>query len=569
MRQEELKIKQCEEIITSQEYLDLYREIHSGIEKVAGELGAECYQQLTEKYGIFHIKINPDDCQNFYFKNNYAGVPNIYGLTSSKAMEASGISAVLNNQKLDLTGRSVIIAILDTGIDYSHEAFKNKDNTTKILYIWDQTELGSPPEGFLYGTEYTNEQINNALQTDAPFTIVPFKDDVGHGTFLAGLAAGQPNSTENFQGAAPAADLIVVKLKQAKKCLMDFYQYKEDAVAWQSNDILQGINYVMKKSTELGQPIVILFAGGSTVGPHAGTTILEETLANIGDLYGVGVVLSAGNEGNADHHYKGQFKRDESRMDVQLSIAEGERGLHMLLWGYLPDKWSVEFISPSGETTGKLPYLIRQWQRVQFPLEGTTINVYYNFMEEKVAIESIAVIIDSPLPGLWTIVIHGDLIVDGKLDIWLPLKGLINDDTVFLKPNPYDTIVNPATNDGTITVGAYDDISQSIYLGSSRGFTRDKRVKPDFVAPGVNVLGPYPNNQFVYQTGTSVSAAITAGAAALLLEWAIIKGHDEWMNTDALKSYLARGANRRDSIIYPNREWGYGELNLNNTFKLL
>ncbi|WP_105614307.1 S8 family peptidase [Vallitalea okinawensis] len=567
MRQEELDIRQCQEIILSQEYLDVYKETEPGIQQVAKELGAECYQQITEKYGIFHIKTN--NCKDFYYKTKYAEVPIVYGLTSTSALEASGINAVLNNNKLDLSGKDVLVAILDTGIDYTHEAFRYEDNTTKILSIWDQTESGKPPEGFLYGTEYTREEINNALQTEAPLAIVPSKDVVGHGTFLAGLAVGQPNTSEGFQGAAPAADLLVVKLKGAKNCLMDFYQYKEDAVTWQSNDILQGINYVVKKSSELDRPIVILFAGGSTVGPHTGSTILEERLADIGDVYGVGVVLSAGNEGNAEHHFKGQFKRDESRMDVQLNIAEGERGVHMLLWGYLPDKWSIELISPSGETTGKLPYLIRKWQKVQFPLEGTTVNVYYNFMEEKVAIESIAVIIESPLPGLWTIVIHGDVIVDGELDIWLPLKGLVDDDTVFLKPNPYDTIVNPATNDGTITVGAYDDLSQSIYLGSSRGFTRDKRVKPDFVAPGVNVLGPYPNNQYIFQTGTSVSAAITAGATALLLEWAIIKGNDEWMNTDALKSYLARGANRREAIIYPNREWGYGELNLNNTFKIL
>ncbi|WP_105614309.1 S8 family peptidase [Vallitalea okinawensis] len=569
MRQSSLDVEKCKNIIASEDYLDLIKEIRPDIEKVAQDSGAVCYQRLNDEYGVFHMKVEPKDCQTFYFQNPYMEVPNVYGLTSSRAMEAAGIGSVLKSEGLDLTGKGVIIAVLDTGIDYTHEAFLNKNNTTKILSIWDQTIIGEPPEGFLYGTEYTSEQINAALRSENPYSTVQTLDEVGHGTYLAGLAAGYPNTDMAFQGAAPDAELVIVKLKPAKKCLMDFYQFKQEAIGWQTNDIIQGLNYVIQKSTQFNKPVAILFAGGSTEGPHTGTALLEEVLEAYGNFHGIVTVSSAGNEANADHHFSGKFKLDQQKMDIQLNMAEGERGLYMVLWSYLPDKLAIEFISPSGNSTGKVPFSVRQWQENQFALENTIIQVYYDFMEERAAVESIVAIFQNPLPGLWTIVLHGEIVVDGGVDIWIPLRGFIEEETVFLKPDPYDTVVNPGTTDGTVTVGAYNDVLQTIYIESSRGFTRDERVKPDIVAPGVNVVGPHPNNQYVSETGTSVSSAITAGAAALLLEWGIVKGNDDFMNTMAVKSYLARGARRRSTLIYPNREWGYGELDVMNTFRMI
>lgn len=568
MRQE-LDIDQCKEIVVSENYLDLIMDIRPGIENIARELDVECYQELTPQYGVFHFKRESDECKDFYYNSAFNQVPNVYGLTSTRAMDASGITSVLQSKTLDLTGNGVIVAILDTGIDYAHEAFRYEDNTTKILSIWDQTIVDHPPEGFLYGTEYNSEQINEALLSDNPYAIVPSTDSDGHGTFLAGLTAGRPNPIQGFQGAAPDADLIIVKLKQAKKCLMDFYQFNQEVIAWQTNDIMQGLNYITKKTEKLNKPVVILFAGGSTEGPHTGTAALEEVLARLGNFYGVGVITSAGNEGNTANHFYGQFDKDHKKMDIQLHVANEEEGLFMMIWGHLPDKLRIELISPSGYSTGPFPFLVRQWQNKMIPIEDTIVNVYYDIMEERSAAENIAIILENPVGGVWNIIVHGDVVVDGQVDIWLPLNPFINDDTFFLNPDPYDTIVNPSTNEGTITVGGYDDTSQSLYLGSSRGYTRNKKLKPDLVAPAVNVLGPYPRNQYTYQSGTSVGTAITAGAAALLLEWGIVQGNDELMNNIAIKSYLARGARRKRILVYPNREWGYGELNLINTFSIL
>ncbi|WP_105614305.1 S8 family peptidase [Vallitalea okinawensis] len=569
MRRREFDIEKCKEIIVSEDYLDLIMETRPSIEEVARRVDAQCYQILTEDYGVFHIKKEPNQCEDFYFYHDYNDGPNVYGLTSTQAMEAAGIGTLYKSEGLNLTGKGVIVGIIDTGIDYTNQVFRNNDGSTRILSIWDQSIIGNPPEGFLYGTEYSREQINEALLDSDPYRIVPSKDTVGHGTYVAGLAAGGWNSIEEFRGAAPGAEIIVVKLKQAKKCLMDFYQFKDGAIAWQTNDIIQALNYVIKKAVQLDKTVAILFTGGSTEGPHMGVDMLEEVLKYIGNFYGVVTVVSAGNEGNAGHHFRGKFGLDQKKMDIQLNIAEGEKGLYMALWTNLPDKLSIEFISPSGYSTGKIPFINRQWQTKEDPLEQTTINIYYDFMEERAAVESIVMLLQNPVPGLWTMIVHGDIVINGEFDVWLPLTGFIDQETLFLKPDPYDTVVSPGNSDGTITVGSYNHLSQSIYLNTSRGFTRDQRVKPDLVAPGVNLLGPYTNNEYVYRSGTSGSAAITAGASALLLEWGVVRGNDDLMNTTSAKAYLARGARRRETINYPNPEWGYGELDLFNTFRII
>ncbi|WP_105614304.1 S8 family peptidase [Vallitalea okinawensis] len=569
MRQQDLSVDKCKEIIVSENYQDIITYLKSEPEEITLELGIECFQYITKEFGILHIEAKTDDCKEFYYNVPHMLIPYIYGLTSTHAMDAAGITPVIKSEVLNLTGNGVIVGILDTGIDYTHKAFRYEDNTSKILSIWDQTIIGKPPEGFLYGSEYTGIQINEALDSNNPYAIVPSKDEVGHGTYLAGLAAGRSNPVENFQGAAPEAELIIVKLKQAKKCLMDFYQFKENAIGWQTNDIAMGIKYIMNQSKTLNKPVALLFAGGSTAGPHTGGAALQQYMTTIGDSYGVGVIVSAGNEANTSHHYHGKIQPNESKKDVQLNIADGERGLHLMLWGRLPDRLSIEIVTPTGVSTGKIPYKFRQWQDIHLPLSNTIINVHYDYGEIGGATESISLIIENPSAGLWNIIVHGDMIVDGNFDIWLPLKGFIDDDTFFLDPDPTNTIVNPGNNEGIITIGAYNNITQTIYLGSGRGPTTSMKIKPDLVAPGVNILSTSPKNNYDYQTGTSASAAITAGAVALLLEWGIIQGHDKLMNTKAIKSYLARGAKRKRGLSYPNGEWGFGELDLINVFRTL
>lgn len=559
----------CHEIITSENYVDIYQRLTVDVEEKAKAAGAECVQNLTEENWIFHIKVDQEECDAYYNELSYMVIPNIYGLSSMSSIDASGIGPILKNKSLDITGKGVIVAIMDTGIDYTHEAFIYEDNTSKILSLWDQTQQGNPPEGFLYGAEYSNEQINEALKLEDPLSMIPSTDEVGHGTFLAGIATGRTNRKKRFQGAAPDADLVIVKLKQAKKCLMSYYQFKEDAVGFQSNDIMQGLNYLKKKAKEFGKPMVILFTGASTEGPHNGSVFLERELAYYGNTYGVVAVIAAGNEGNAAHHYHGRFEKGEKKVNVALNISNKDRGLFFNMWSVLPDELTIELISPSGETTGKVPFISDKWQEIVLLLEATKILVFYEFIEERGGEEAIYVRMINPMPGIWTIAVYGEFILNGEFDIWLPVSGLIDSGTIFLQPDPNITIVNPSSNAGTVTVGAYDEVFNSIYLASSRGYTKDGMVKPDLVAPGVNVIGPYPKGAYGVLTGTSASAGITAGASALLLEWGIVKGNDTALNTVAVKTYLIRGAKRRENIDYPNREWGFGELDLLNTYNVV
>ncbi|WP_105615052.1 S8 family peptidase [Vallitalea okinawensis] len=566
------KRQNCHEIIISEEYIDIYQRSTIGIDEIkeiAEELNVECFQQLAPNDWVLHVKVEEKDLESFFETTPHIILPNIYGLTSSESIEAAGISAILDNKSLEISGEGTVIGILDTGIDYTHEAFRFDEKRSKIIAIWDQSIAGNSPEGFLYGTEYTNEEINHALQSENPLSIVSSTDDIGHGTFLAGIAAGMPNNEENFQGAAPGAELVIVKLKQAKKNVIDYFQVKEDAVAFQTNDIIQGLNYLKSKAKEFKKPLVVLFTGASNEGPHNGSAFLEKELEYYGNFFGVVSVVSAGNETGASKHYHGRFRDDEERINISLNIAEEERGLFFNVWCGLPDELTIELITPSGETTGKVPFVSDEWQEIEVLLESTKILIYYEFIEERGGEEAIYVRILNPLPGLWTIVIHGDIVINGEFDIWLPVKGFIDDLTVFMQPNPNTTIVNPGTNVGTITVGAYNVAANSIYLPSSRGYTKDNRIKPDIVAPGVNVIGPYPNNVYGLYSGTSVSAAITAGASALLLEWGIVKGNDPLLNTVAVKTYLARGARRKEMLLYPNREWGYGELDLFNSYMVI
>lgn len=563
------RLNSCEEAITSDEYVDIIIETdYINIETELEDFGAACFQKLTDDTAVFHIKTgNIDACLDYLKKIPTDFAPNLYGIQGERSIAAAGIQEVFENKALDLNGSGVIIGIIDTGIEYSHEAFIYEDKTSKILSIWDQSGTGNPLDGFLFGSEYTNKQINEAINADDPLTVVPEIDEDGHGTFVAGIAAGRPNRKEKFIGAAPDADLIIVKLKEAKKCLKELFLLKSGATAYQTNDILLGANYILKKAKEYNRPVVILFSGASNLGPHTGNVFLERTFAKYGRKAGVVMVLAAGNEGNTAHHYRGHFNNEEQK-EVLFNISEKERGILFGIWNKIPDQYSVQLISPTRKTTGKIPFVIGRKEIVEFIFEGTEVLVEYT-VDYRTADQITVVRLKDPTPGVWTLVVNGDIIIYGEFDIWLPIENFIEKETVFLEPDPYITVVNPANNTETITIGAYNDVTKAIYLPSSKGYNRNDQVKPDIVAPGVNVSGPYLKNSYGVMSGSSVAAAITAGAGALLLEWGIIKENNTTMDTMAVKTYLIIGARRREPLYYPNREWGYGELDLFNTFTSL
>lgn len=577
--QEEKLVRQndnvCDQaIIQSEDHADIVcayavDTLDSDLEKY----GAECYQILNGTHAAFHIRKEDGQSEEVYATFPANQIPQLYGL-AERSLQAAGILPVIRLPQYNLTGKDTIIGVIDSGIDYTHQCFINEENQSKILYIWDQSQVDveedKHPGEYNYGAQYTNEEINRAIASDNPYDIVPERDELGHGTFLAGVAAGYPNDEAKFSGAAPGSNLIVVKLKQAKKCLRDFYVIEPDEAAYQSNDIIAAIRYIMARAKELNKPLVLLFGGESSYGPHDGTSIIESYFDDISEFEGIVNVVPSGNEGDTSHHYRGEFPIDsEKRIDFQINVAEEEDGFIMTMWNQTPDQLSVALTSPSGSFTGNLPFRLDRKQEINFNNEPTFMSVEYLLSNKDTGNQATVIRFKNPTPGVWTVTVYGDFVEHGLFDAYLPIRNFIKEGTMFLEPDPYVTCTDPGTANNIITVGGYNDVSKSFYFPSGRGLTRSNIIVPDLVAPAVRVIGPIPNNEYGVMSGTSVSAALCAGASSILLQWGIVDGNRPDMDTLIARNYLTRGASRRASLKYPNREWGYGELNLLHTMLII
>lgn len=492
----------------------------------------------------------------------------VCGLLQTESLEAAGIIQVQQQPYLNLTGRGVLIGFVDTGIDYTKNNFIYEDGTSKIQYIFDQTVRGDTPKGFFIGTEYTNAQINTALKAQNPYEIVPQNDTVGHGTFLASIAASR-QMADGFVGAAPDAELVVVKLKKASPYYLERYAVPpEQENAYETSDIMIGIEYILKKAQELARPVVICIALGTNFGGHDGTSVFEEYLSEIANLRGVCVCTAAGNESQARHHFQSVLTSRGEEQNIDIRVGENAGSFPVAIRNTAADRISVSVRSPSGELVGRVPARSGTRTEVRLVLENVRVAIEYFFPTETSGDQVTLVTLYNATPGIWTIIVHGDIVLDGTYSAYLPLTGLVSPNVGFLAPTPYSTVVVPATAFGIITCGAYNSNTDSLYLNTSWGPTRASVLKPDFVAPGVNVTGVYPTG-YGTMTGTSVSAAITSGAGALLLQWGIVNGNDISMSTYHIRAYLIRGCNRAGTIVYPNQQWGYGSINLINTFNLM
>ena len=472
----------------------------------------------------------------------YVDSPLLYGLNASQALEKSTISQFHNYPYGALRGSGILIGFVDTGIEYTNIYFQNANRTSRIVSIWDQTIPGNPPEAFGYGSVYSQEQINLALRSEDPYSIVPSRDTNGHGTFLAGLAAGNDQSGESsFIGAAPDADILMVKLRPASQKIRDLFLINEGEPAYQSNDILTGIQYLVNEANDLNRPIVICIGLGDNYGAHNGTTVLERYLEMIGITNRVIIVVGAGNETTSGHHYSAQIEPNMSQ-NVEINVAENERGFFMAVWADISTRLYVSFKSPLGQVIDRVPILNRQSQTFRFNLEPTILDVTYLYTDPLTGGEVVGIRMTNPTPGIWTLTVEIDTAIGGKFHIWLPRRGFIEENTYFLQPDPSYTVQIPGTAPYVIVVGAYDPVDDSIYVSSGRGPTTAQVIKPDFIAPGVNIEGPRVGGGLTSFTGTSTAAAITSGAAALLLEWAISKGNFLEMNTRIARGIFIRGA---------------------------
>lgn len=571
-------IMDCKEKILSEEYVDGV--VDFPVERIIGEGEDVCYIRLDDRYyAVYQNRLQAPDLQGSPYQYQYT--PKLYGLMQigtggqstvfdPSSLISSGIRQ-LQGAPLHLRGQGVVIAIIDTGIDYRNEAFLDSNGESRILAIWDQTvQEGGAPEGFYFGSEYTREDINRALIAENPLEVVPTTDPLRHGTIMAGIAAGSAvGGGSRYLGAAPEAELVIVKLKEAKSYLRNYHFVPEGVSAYQENDIMLGIAYANRFAVDFQRPVVICLGIGTNMGDHAGNSLLGRYMDRVALQRSRTIVVCGGNEGIANHHYTWQFPGgDEETVeyrDVEIRVGEGERGFQLEFWGNLPDIFNISVRSPGGETIPPIRLGVEQRNTYGFIFEDTIVTIQSVLVESGAGEEFVLFRFEAPTPGIWTLrVTTVGEVHNGVFHMWLPVTQFLSSTTYFLEASPDTTITEPAMASEIISVTNYNHENNSFYLESGRGFSRTERIRPDFAAPGVNVPTLYGN-----RTGSSLSAAITAGGVAQFMQWAVVEGNSPLAETGEVRNYFIKGATRMPGLTYPNREWGYGMLNVLGVFERL
>lgn len=467
---------------------------------------------------------------------------------------ATGTDYIYKNPYITSSGKKSIIVILDSGIDYLHPDFIKEDGTSKIISMWNQEgTIGKPPDGCLFGTEYTNEDINKAIkENDTSLG----KDNIGTGTMAAGIACGKGRLNSLYEGVAIDSELLIVKLKEYKDT------YDVGKINYQMSDFLAGIKYALDVFKREDKFMII----NITIGERSRAVIEATMLDSFNDLTksGIVVVSGAGNEGNTDIHYEGNVKNVDQIEDIIIQVGD-QKNLDIVLCTNGPDKIGASIISPSGEMSYTIKYSPEYYlYKGRFNLEDTSYEMRFIYPWLQSGTEELIIGLKDIKPGIWTLRIVPEFIVSGVYDIYLPNKNIISKDTRFIDPSSSATITLLSMVDNVITVGGYDDKTDSIWIGSSKGPIRQRSVKPDIVAPGVDIIGTYKDNSYNTATGTGVSSSIVSGVIAIMMEY-IYKHSNSTrrsLYTPVLKTYLLLGATRSEIYTYPNISQGYGKLSL-------
>jgi subtilisin family serine protease len=518
---------------------------------------------LNGYFSLLHVsKKNKDLCD--LGVNPYHFFPSVYTLTSAIGRHYSTpLRSILQPPDFSLSGQGTIIGVVDTGIDYQHTAFLNRDKTTKILSIWDQTiQSGPAPQSFTFGTEYTKAAINSALSSDDPLLTVPSQDLIGHGTAVASIIAGSQSKDPPFQGIVTNAELAVVKLKEAKQNLKMLYAIPDDRLCYQESDIILGIRYLVVLAQKLKRPLVICLALGSSQGSHDGKGVLSRYIDDLVQIPEVGIVTSAGNEGNnGRHHFNSVVSLPYTR-DFQLNVGQGEMKFAMEIWSQPPGQLSIEVTSPNMEKAPQADPAFNDCIKYEFQESETILWINNITFEQQTGDQLILLRFENPLPGTWNFHLRSTENERFSFNAWLPSGNLISENTFFLSPDPDTTITSPGNTKNVFTVTAYNQQTGNILNESSRGYTRNGQVKPDVAAPGYNITCAVPNGKYGTLTGTSASAAQAAGAMAILFEWSEGKGNLTSITGEQANKLLIRSAQRSPAYHYPNNIWGYGILDV-------
>lgn len=541
----------CREAIYSENVLDYLVSAFGGTETIMQRYNPICITEIDQSRAIIYKtaeKLNGESINRF----GYGAIPHVYGLMDEEALEASGVAKIRRQPYLDLYGQNILIGVIDTGIDFTHPVFLNADNTTRIHSIWDQTiREGGDVEGFQYGREFTQEQINEALADEEPFSLIPTRDENGHGTFLAGIAAGNDMRDGGFSGVAPLSELVVVKCKEAKQSYREFYRVSRDAACFQENDLMCAISYILRVAGRAQKQVAICIGMGGNLGNHEGDTPLCNLIDFVNTLPGACVVGCVGNEGDARHHY--YITKDYEEIDI--NVEDSSLGFVGEIWWRTPGSLQFDVISPSGNSLGITRAAASLRVRKAFVLENAVLEVLGGEVQEQTRDQVLMFRFENSKAGIWKIRLYASE-PEVKYHMWLPIRQFLEAETYFVRPDPDVTICEPGCSRRIISMSAYNPSDNSLYLQASRGFTPEGIIKPDVAAPGVDIYGPFPKERYGTMSGTSVAAAVTTGIAALFMQ----QYSNYIISGNSVRELLIRGAERRGEQ-YPNREWGYGVVN--------
>lgn len=615
-------------------------------------------QILDSHYFVVHDR---RDNPGFPIKNTndlfdeYLFMPKLFIPLSTVSLEKAGIIKAQTQPLLNLTGRGTIIGFIDSGIDYTHDAFRTISGESRILALWDQTfyndsiktpaeigtetalqpfeepsssllrmsdeylSLASVPNPYHYGAIYSKEDINLALRSDNPYSILPSFDETGHGTALAGIACGTPSLENNFTGAAYEAELCVVKLKQAKEYLRQYHFAKEQAVLYQENDIMMGIRFLVDTAQKVNKPLIICLGLGTNQGDHEGNSPISKMISDYSyDTYTI-FAIGTGNEGNQSHHYFHNFPdssmypfvQDASSSasdvsgntpssyinEIEIIVPPSSPGFIAELWGSPNALYSIGFQSPIGTLIAPITAGPGKNDQTSFVLEKTKIQTTFSIVPESGSDQLVYFRFENPIEGNWVIRVYNRTGQNTAFHMWLPAAGILSDDIIFLKPSPDTTLTVPSDAENAISTGFYNAYTNGTVSETGRGFTRTNRIKPNITSPGINVTAPVPNirsdkpikgtalnknpvtntnsDTFMLQngyqsfSGSSAASALLAGGIAQLQQWRIDGMVPSIIHSSSMNAYITRGAIRDNSIQYPNPVSGYGKLNIYHVFESL
>lgn len=551
--------------------------------------GGECTLDGGFQYTILFVPANqypPLSVANY----TYTAIPKCYAPLSLEALDSGGILQVQQTPSLKLNGEGVLLGFLDSGIDAMHPAFLDEAGNTRVVAVWNQNYLEDSGE--------TSDEVQMEAVPPVPYGKVYAGADValygngdttGHGTYVASVAAGTARG--NYSGAAPGADIAMVQLKEAKQYLREYFFIPEDAVCYQENDLIMGVKFLNELAKSRGQSLVLCISLGTTMGNHSGNSPLGLYLDHIAVLYRRCVVCGTGNMAAARRHFYGNvFARQQESgqessensligqpdyQEVEIVVGEDTCGFVMEQWAVASARYKISIVSPTGEVQPSAGIQASGSQDYRFPLEDALVSVDYSQPEAISGVQMIYYRFQRPSPGVWRVRIYSNNSLDGVFHMYLAGEELQCGEAFFLSSNPDTTIEDPGNAKRVMTVAGYNQRQNAVLLESGRGYTIDGQIKPDIAAPAFAVDGAVAGSagrpealQYEARTGTSASVAITAGAAALYLQWTDRQG-DFLVSTTQMKSLFIRSANRKTEELYPNRLWGYGTLDLYEAFRLL